>query len=123
MKKIFMLLFAVLLVLSACSSKSDTDYLTIELDEVQQLQNNGSIILDVREVDEFAEGHIIGAINLPLSKLKEGNREGLDKDQSYVVICRSGNRSKEASTLLAKDNYDIVNVSEGMSSWTGEVEK
>ena len=123
MKKIFMLLFAVLLVLSACSSKSDTDYLTIELDEVQQLQNNGSIILDVREVDEFAEGHIIGAINLPLSKLKEGNREGLDKDQSYVVICRSGNRSKEASTILAKDNYDIVNVSEGMSSWTGEVEK
>lgn len=118
-----MLLFAVLLVLSACSSKSDTDYLTIELDEVQQLQNNGSIILDVREVDEFAEGHIIGAINLPLSKLKEGNREGLDKDQSYVVICRSGNRSKEASTILAKDNYDIVNVSEGMSSWTGEVEK
>lgn len=118
-----MLLFAILLVLSACGSKSDTDYTTVDIDEVQQLQNDGLIILDVREIDEFEEGHIMGAISLPLSKLKEGNRDGLDKDQSYVVICRSGSRSKEASTILTKDSFDVINVSEGMSSWTGEIEK
>lgn len=97
-------------------------YLTVDINQVQQLQEDGAVVLDIREEEEFAEGHIIGAINAPLSKLKTGERAALDKKQSYIVICRSGSRSKEASELLIDEGYDLVNVSEGMSSWTGELE-
>lgn len=120
MKKIGWMIFVVLLLLTACGTEKG--YLTIDIDQVQQLQDDGAIVLDVREMEEFADGHIIGAINAPLSELKTGERTVLDKKQSYIVICRSGSRSKEASELLINEGYDLVNVSEGMSSWTGEVE-
>ncbi|WP_438317927.1 rhodanese-like domain-containing protein [Sporosarcina sp. FA9] len=120
MKKVFWMVFVVLLLLTACGTEKG--YLTIDIDQVQQLQDDGAVVLDVREVEEFEEGHIIGAVNAPLSKLKTGDRSVLDKKKSYIVICRSGSRSKEASALLIDDGYDLVNVSEGMSSWTGEVE-
>ena len=122
MRKWPWLLMALLLILAACSTKTLEKYETIGLDEVQQKKDSGLIVLDVREVEEFSEGHIIGAVNMPLSELKKGNRENLDSTESYIVICRSGNRSKEASDILFEDGYDVVNVSEGMSSWTGEVE-
>lgn len=122
MKKLSWLLVVFVLLLTACGTKTAESYETIGIDEVQQKQEGGSIVLDVREVEEFAEGHIIGAINAPLSELKKGNRFDLDSAEDYVVICRSGNRSKEASELLFNEGYAVVNVSEGMSSWTGEVE-
>jgi len=120
MKKIGWVVLVALLVLSACGAEKE--YETVDINQVQQLQDDGAVVLDVREVEEFAEGHIIGAVNAPLSELKTGDRSVLDENQSYIVICRSGTRSKEASDLLIKDGYVLVNVSEGMSSWTGEVE-
>lgn len=115
-------LIIVFVLLTACGARTAEDYETIELKDIQQQVDKGAIVLDVREVEEFEEGHIIGAINVPLSELKKGNRADLDSAEQYIVICRSGNRSKEASDILAGDGYDVVNVSEGMSSWTGEVE-
>ncbi|MCZ2259885.1 rhodanese-like domain-containing protein [Sporosarcina sp. G11-34] len=122
MKKVSWIVFVALLLLAGCGTEAEKGYLTVDISQVQQLQDDGAVVLDVREVEEFAEGHIIGAINAPLSKLKTGERAVLDKKQSYIVICRSGSRSKEASELLIDEGYDLVNVSEGMSSWTGEVE-
>lgn len=62
-------------------------------------------------------------MNVPSAPFsKTGERAALDKKQAYIVICRSGSRSKEASEILINDGYDLVNVSEGMSSWKGEVE-
>ena len=120
MKKVSWIVFVVLLLLAACGTEEG--YVTVDISQVQQLQDDGAVVLDVREVEEFAEGHIIEAVNAPLSEIKTGDRAVLDKKQSYIVICRSGSRSQEASELLIKDGYDVVNVSEGMSSWTGEVE-
>ncbi|MHA6261398.1 rhodanese-like domain-containing protein [Sporosarcina sp. CAU 1771] len=125
MKKVGWLVVAVLLLLVGCGTSTDTEkgYLTVDIDQVQQLQDDGAIVVDVREIEEFEEGHIIEAINVPLSEIKKGERANLSKDESYIIICRSGSRSKEASTILVDDGYDLVNVSEGMSSWTGEIEK
>jgi len=115
---------AVILLLAACAAKTAEGYVTIGIDEVQPRQSNGAIVVDVREVEEFEEGHISGAINVPLSEFKKGNRADLDSDKgTYIVICRSGNRSKEVSDILFEEGYDVVNVSEGMSSWSGEVER
>lgn len=122
MKKLKWVFLTVILLLTACANKTADNYTSINLDEVKQLQDDGAIVLDVREVEEFADGHIIDAINVPLSELKQDYRADLNKKETYIVICRSGNRSIEASDILFEDGYDVVNVSEGMSSWMGEVE-
>lgn len=128
MKK-FTWLFAAVLLLAACGvaddaaeSTKEQGYQTVDLEDIEALQDEGDIVMDVRETDEFAEGHIIGAINVPLSELQNGERAGLDKGQTYVVVCRSGNRSQLASEILYDEGYDVINVSEGMSTWQGEVE-
>ena len=123
MKKYSLILLALLLMLAACGNDTTEGYETVDIDEVQQLQDDGAIIVDVREADEFAAGHIIDAINVPLSGLRESNWSELDEEETYVIICQSGNRSIEASDILIEEDFDIVNVSEGMSSWTGETEK
>lgn len=123
MKKYSLILIALLFVLVACGTKTTEGYETVEIGEVQQLQDDGAIVVDVREADEFAAGHIIDAINVPLSGLRESNWAELDDDETYVIICQSGNRSIEASDILIEEDFDVINVSEGMSSWTGDTEK
>lgn len=120
MKKIqLVVLFFGLLLLTSCGTKDATTYETIDIDEIESKVEEGYQVLDVREVDEFVEGHIENAQNKPLSVLKEDNFDGLDKKERYVVICRSGNRSQEASQILFDKGYEVLNVSEGMSSWIG----
>ena len=129
MKKLVWM-FAIVLVLAACGAtddatenvKEEDGYQTVDLEDIEALQDEGDVVMDVREVDEFAEGHIIGAINVPLSEIQNGERAGLDKDQTYVVVCRSGSRSQTASEILFDEGYDVINVSEGMSTWQGDVE-
>ncbi|HSP22277.1 MAG TPA: rhodanese-like domain-containing protein [Planococcus sp. (in: firmicutes)] len=122
MKKRLVLVLAVLgaLLLSACGQ--DSGYETIQIDEVAAKQEAGFTVLDVREAYEYEQGHIPGAENKPLSLLQSGDFEGLQKDAKYVVICQSGNRSKEASEGLLEEGYEFVNVAQGMSSWEGAVE-
>lgn len=120
MKKIiFTFILAIFLV--GCSEK-DVSYETIDLDEIEEKVNDGYIVLDVREVDEFESGHIPGAVNKPLSELQEANFSNIDKNDKYVVICRSGNRSVTASNILVEEGYTVVNTSDGMGSWQGEIE-
>ncbi len=59
-------------------------------------------LIDVREADEFASGHLPGAINLPLSDFLERYEE-LDKDKPYYIICRSGARSAQACAFLEEE--------------------
>lgn len=120
MKKIiFAFLLAIILV--GCS-ETDVAYETIDLDEIEEKVNNGYIVLDVREIGEFGGGHIPGAVNKPLSELQEENFSNINPDDKYVVICRSGNRSVTASNILTKEGYTVVNTSDGMGTWQGEIE-
>ena len=78
-------------------------------------------LIDVREADEFAEGHLPGAINLPLSAFLERYGE-LDKDKPYHIICRSGARSAQACAFLEEEGYDVTNVAGGTIAWMGDLE-
>ena len=78
-------------------------------------------LIDVREADEFASGHLPGAINLPLSDFLERYEE-LDKDNPYYIICRSGARSAQACAFLEEEGYDVTNVAGGTSAWMGALE-
>lgn len=121
MKKLAILIGVVSLLLAACSSEG-TVYETIDISEVTEYQEQGALVIDVRETNEYDAGHIPGAMNKPLSEISAGNLEGLDPNQEYVVVCQSGNRSQQASDLLAEEGYEVINVKQGMSSWTGTVE-
>ncbi|WP_313893415.1 rhodanese-like domain-containing protein [Psychrobacillus sp.] len=125
MKKLFMLLFIAVIALAACGteeSKKGT-YETIAIDQIEEKVKEGYKVVDVREFSEYATGHIVGAANKPLTELQKSNFELLSKEDSYIIICQSGNRSKQASEILVEEGYTVLNVSEGMSSWTGEIEK
>lgn len=93
-----------------------------ELKELIELTVNEPIsIIDVREVDEFARGHIATAKNYPLSTLPETMKE-LNHDQPHYVICQHGIRSEHACSFLENYGYKVVSVSEGMSVWDGKKE-
>ncbi|MER1987191.1 MAG: rhodanese-like domain-containing protein [Solibacillus sp.] len=77
-------------------------------------------LIDVREVGEVAEGHIPGAVNIPLGLLEFRMHE-LDKNKPYIMVCRSGGRSGQATAFLEAQGYDVTNMTGGMLEWAGEV--
>ncbi len=82
------------------------------------------IILDVRRADEFAEGHIPGAINIANESITDSEPDGLDdKNQTIYVYCRSGNRSKQAAGKLAAMGYKHIIECGGIIDWKGIIEK
>ncbi len=74
------------------------------------------LLLDVRQPEEYREGHILGAKLIPLSELNRRMKE-LPKDREIICVCRSGNRSKAAARKLLSAGYQAVNMKGGMISW------
>lgn len=91
--------------------------------EVETIVNEGKAInlIDVREVDEVAEGKIPGAVNIPLG-LVEFRLNELDKSKEYVMVCRSGGRSGRACQYLESQGYEVINMTGGMLAWEGKTE-
>ncbi|MFC7686671.1 rhodanese-like domain-containing protein [Ureibacillus sp. GCM10028918] len=91
--------------------------------EVQQLIENGEKLnlIDVREVDEVNAGHIPGITHIPLGLLEFRTHE-LDKSKAYIMVCRSGGRSGQATQYLQSHGFDVTNMDGGMLSWKGKVE-
>lgn len=85
-------------------------------------EGKAPVMIDVREVDEFAEGHIPGSINMPLSNFMN-LYEQIPQDQEVALICRSANRSGRAQAFLVNQGWtNLRNMSGGMLAWTGPVE-
>ncbi|KUN88632.1 MBL fold metallo-hydrolase [Streptomyces griseoruber] len=80
------------------------------------LQAGSAVLVDVREEDEFAAGHAPGAVHLPLSVLADAPA-GLPDGRDPVLICRSGNRSRQAAELLAARGVSAPDVVGGMREW------
>ena len=114
--------------LSSCGTpgSSSLGYRQISMDKAVEMMKNesGYIILDVRRPDEFAEGHIPGAINVPNEEIGTAEIAELpDKSQLILVYCRSGRRSKEAAGKLVKLGYTNIVEFGGILDWKGEIEK
>ena len=123
----FLAVIAALLLLVGCSSKTtskEAGYKQISQDEAKTIMESEKdyIILDVRRPDEYSEGHIKGAINVPNETIGTEEIEELpEKDQLILVYCRSGNRSKQASEKLVKLGYTNIQEFGGINTWTGEI--
>src|SRR6201984_495527 len=73
-------------------------------------------LVDVREPEEWAAGHVPGATHIPLGQLGERYME-ISQDGPVYLICRSGARSNRAAHALAGAGWDALNVSDGMQGW------
>lgn len=80
------------------------------------------VIIDVRSPQEFAEGHIDGAINVNVNDPEfENNLEKLDRNQTYLVNCRSGHRSLKACSIMADKGFGkVYNLFGGLNEWIGD---
>jgi rhodanese-related sulfurtransferase len=77
---------------------------------------DGAFVLDVREPDEWAAGHVPGAQHIPLGQLSARSAE-IPRIDTVYVICRSGVRSARAAQALAGAGWQALNVDDGMRGW------
>ncbi len=80
----------------------------------------GAVLLDVREADEFQSGHIPGAVNLPLSRIRQAS---LDKSTPIFAYCLRGTRSRQAVGELKRMGYPRVKSIGGITQYKGELER
>ena len=108
--------------LSACGQENFKNANVAEFAKLADEPN--VVVLDVRTAEEYAEGHIPGAINVANEDIgAEQPSELPDLDQVIFVYCRSGRRSKEASSKLAALGYTNIYEFGGILDWDGEIEK
>jgi rhodanese-related sulfurtransferase len=88
----------------------------IDVDTLAVHHANGAIVLDVRELAEYADGHVPGARLIPLGEVAERIAEVPD-DRPLYVICRSGARSAKAAEWLLGQGIDSVNIAGGTLAW------
>jgi rhodanese-related sulfurtransferase len=112
-------LLLLMFILSGCTSSG---YETINTEQAKQLIDAKSVeIIDVRTPEEYAAGHVPGSKLLPLQEIDTWY-SNLDPNKKYLMVCRSGNRSGQASDYLAGKGFThIVNMAGGMNNWTYEV--
>lgn len=127
MKRIFALLFALcLLLLAGCGQQADAAYRQISQEEAKEMMDAGdAVVLDVREQSEYDEGHIPGAVLLPVGSIDEDTAAAVipEKSATVLVYCRSGNRSKTAAAALAELGYTDVCEFGGINTWPYEIEQ
>ncbi len=87
-------------------------------DAKAMIESNPSLlILDVRATQEYAQGHLKDAVNIPLSDLPLRTGE-LEKNRPILVYCQSGNRSAQASSILVKAGFtSVYNMEGGLTAW------
>jgi len=89
----------------------------ISVSELAPLLENGAVLIDVREADEYAAGHVPTAISIPLSTVQDRVDE-FRHDGTVYVICQVGGRSMRACQYLADFDIDnLVNIAGGTSGW------
>lgn len=133
-KQLFTLLLLALFLFSACAPQEaaadvavmeapadgalslDPLPLEIDVDQAAEWREQGYFMLDVREPDEWAAGHMPGATLIPLGELGERFGE-LPTDLPIIVYCRSGNRSAVARDLLLGMFPAVTSMGGGFSSW------
>ncbi|MBQ4083097.1 MAG: rhodanese-like domain-containing protein [Bacteroidaceae bacterium] len=122
MKQTIMMLFMAMAAVG-CGNKSG--YTSVDADTFAQVISDHRIqLVDVRTPQEYAEGHIPGAVNIDVkSDDFDARITQLRKSHPVAVYCRSGRRSKMAAQRIATYGYRVTELNEGILSWQGEVEK
>ena len=95
----------------------------IAMEEAQEIwRSKAAIVIDVRTPAEYKQGHVPGAILIPLNELANRQSE-VPKDKKVLLICRSGSRSAQANAMLQRQGFtNTYSVKGGMLDWREAVE-
>lgn len=88
----------------------------IDIAEAARRHAAGAVVIDVRELDEYVEGHVPGAPLIPLSSVPERFHE-VPAEGEVLVICKLGGRSRNAATFLRGQGIDAINIAGGTMGW------
>ena len=94
-------------------------YKTISVSDARAMIQSSSnlLVVDVRTPEEYTQGHLKGAINIPLSDLQL-RIGGLEQNRPMLVYCQTGSRSAQASSILVKAGFtQVYNLDGGMTAW------
>ncbi len=91
---------------------------TIDVEQLDKARKDGTakVLIDVRTPQEFAEGHVPGARNIPLDQIG-AHADQLPGDEEIYLVCRSGSRSARAASVLSAKGVKTVNVAGGTMAW------
>lgn len=120
--KIGILVGGLLSLLVGCSPKAT--FRSVDAEQfAREIEREEVQLVDVRTAEEFAEGHIPGAVNMDVNGVAfEAQIATLDTDRPVALYCRSGRRSKVAAEKVAKAGFEVVELDGGVLSWTGDKE-
>ncbi|MGQ7325226.1 rhodanese-like domain-containing protein [Streptococcus suis] len=94
---------------------------TLTATELLELIKTESVqLLDVRDPEEYAAGHIKGAVNCPMDRIAAFDGP---VDQHYLLICKSGKRSKLAREIMSSKGFKANDIAGGMEAWDGLIVK
>ncbi len=118
-KLLIMSIFTSLCSLLSSAQESNT-FRSVSVDGFAKVIADTSVVrLDVRTPEEYAEGHIAGALNIDVkaADFKDKALGQLPKDKTIAVYCRSGRRSKQAASILSANGYTVVELDTGILGW------
>ncbi|MBQ9037516.1 MAG: rhodanese-like domain-containing protein [Erysipelotrichaceae bacterium] len=135
MKRIIIAILLGCMILTGCKEEPENmvdgpdmerQYHQISQEEAMKMMENESdyVIVDVRTMEEYLEGHIPDAICIPVESITNQQPSQLpDLNQTILVYCRSGNRSKQAAQKLLELGYSKIYEFGGINTWPGEIVK
>ena len=90
----------------------------ISVDDLANLLENGILLIDVRQLDEYQSGHVTGAVHIALQEIPDSVEECVSADGSPTYfICKVGGRSAQACEYLAGESLNVVNIAGGTLAW------
>ena len=99
-----------------------TELETVNVNDLDELIGKIELI-DIREPYEYKGGSIKSAKNIPMGELLDEPEKYLSKEKTYYIMCQSGARSRRTAGSLAKNGYNVINVSGGFGSYVGTKRK
>ena len=118
--------FPFLLCLMSFLGCKEADFSSVDAETFAKVIEDTTVVrLDVRTANEYAQGHIPGALLIDVTQadFMQKAEQLLPKDKTIALYCRSGRRSKNAAMQLAKHGYQVVELNTGFNSWKGKVEQ
>lgn len=104
-----------------CSAQNE-GFSSLSVDDFEKAIADTTVLrLDVRTAEEYAEGHIEGALNIDVLKadFEQKATAMLPLSQTIAVNCRSGKRSKDAARILVSHGYKVIELDKGFNAWVG----